>query len=52
MNTKTRESFRCLMAAATALPATPTPIAHRCDEPSLAGTIDAWRRAAANWRGG
>jgi hypothetical protein len=51
MNTKTRDNFRRLMAA-TALPATPTPIAHRCDEPTLAGTIDAWRRAAASWRGG
>ena len=41
MNTKTRETFQRLIAAVQALPATPTAVAHPCDESSLAGTIDA-----------
>ena len=41
MNTKTRKTFQRLIAAVQALPATPTAVAHPCDESSLAGAIDA-----------
>src|SRR5215831_2463493 len=41
MNTKTRENFQRLIAAVTELPATPTAVAHPCDESSLGGALDA-----------
>ena len=41
MHTTTRETFQRLIAAVQALSATPTAVAHPCDESSLAGTIDA-----------
>jgi hypothetical protein len=41
MNTTTRENFQRLIEAVKALPATPTAVAHPCDESSLAGTLDA-----------
>ena len=36
MNTRTRENFQRLIKAVKALPATPTAVAHPCDESSLA----------------
>ena len=41
MKTKSGESYQRLIAAVTALPATPTTVAHPCDESSLTGAIDA-----------
>jgi phosphate acetyltransferase len=41
MHTNTRENFQRLIAAAQALPAIPTAVAHPCDESSLAGALDA-----------
>ena len=41
MNTNTRENFQRLIEAVKALPATPTAVAHPCDESSLAGALDA-----------
>jgi phosphate acetyltransferase len=44
MNTKIRGNFQHLIAAVTALPATPTAVAHPCDESSLGGALDAATR--------
>ena len=41
MRTKAGENYQRLIAAVTALPATPTTVAHPCDESSLTGAIDA-----------
>jgi phosphate acetyltransferase len=41
MKANAGENYRRLIASVTALPATPTAVAHPCDESSLAGAIDA-----------
>jgi phosphate acetyltransferase len=47
MKTNTRENFQRLITAVTALPATPTAVAHPCDESSLAGALDAAKLAVS-----
>jgi phosphate acetyltransferase len=41
MSTTTRSAYQRLIDNVTALPATPTAVAHPCDESSLAGAVDA-----------
>jgi len=41
MNSKTRENYQRLISAVQALPASPTAVAHPCDEASLSGAVDA-----------
>src|SRR6516225_4141968 len=41
MNARTRDKYQKLVSTVKALPATPTAVAHPCDEASLSGAIDA-----------
>ena len=41
MNSNTRENYQRLISAVQALPASPTAVAHPCDEASLSGAVDA-----------
>jgi len=41
MNTATRSAYQRLIEAVKALPATPTAVAHPCNESALAGAVDA-----------
>ena len=43
MNSTTRSAYQRLIETVTALPATPTAVAHPCDESSLRGAIEAAR---------
>jgi phosphate acetyltransferase len=41
MNTRSRNVYERLIEAVKAIPPMPTSVAHRCDESSLAGAVDA-----------
>jgi phosphate acetyltransferase len=41
MNARTRDKYQQLVSTVQSLPATPTTVAHPCDEASLSGAIDA-----------
>jgi phosphate acetyltransferase len=43
MNARTRDKYQQLVSTVKSLPATPTAVAHPCDEASLSGAIDAAR---------